>query len=179
MQNLKNTFHRSLWFFTMVGLLGFGCGQPTTDPTSPQKQNSGSEELSSQALQHALKEALLDEYKAKATYQKVINSFGSVKPFSNIVGAEVRHANAILGLYQKRQWTPPQNPWSIHSKSIPNFESLREACQAGVKGEIENAAIYERLLKLPLPEDIQKVFNQLKGASDDNHLQAFQQCAGD
>lgn len=44
----------------------------------------------------ALEEALLDEYKARATYNKVIEVFGLIRPFSNIVEAEGRHVQALL-----------------------------------------------------------------------------------
>ena len=33
----------------------------------------------------ALREALEDEYKAQATYRKVIEKFGGIRPFINIV----------------------------------------------------------------------------------------------
>lgn len=43
----------------------------------------------------ALAEALDDEYKARATYAKVIERFGPVRPFVNIIKAEERHAQAL------------------------------------------------------------------------------------
>jgi hypothetical protein len=46
----------------------------------------------------ALCEALDDEYKARATYRKVIEAFGPIRPFVNIVEAEDRHAKALLAL---------------------------------------------------------------------------------
>ena len=46
-------------------------------------------------------EALDDEYRARATYQKVIDTFGPVRPFVNIVEAEDRHAQALLSLFAR------------------------------------------------------------------------------
>lgn len=40
----------------------------------------------------AMAEALDDEYKAIATYESVLDAFGPVRPFANIVEAERRHA---------------------------------------------------------------------------------------
>ncbi|WP_447962675.1 hypothetical protein [Nitrospira sp. Ecomares 2.1] len=37
-------------------------------------------------------EALMDEYKARAFYRLVLNTFGEIRPFSNIVNAEETHA---------------------------------------------------------------------------------------
>ena len=39
-------------------------------------------------LEEVLEEALLDEYKARDTYRKIIDTFGAVRPFVNIVEAE-------------------------------------------------------------------------------------------
>ncbi len=49
----------------------------------------------------ALSETLDDEHKSRETYAQVIRDFGEVRPFINIVDAEARHANALLGLFQK------------------------------------------------------------------------------
>lgn len=52
--------------------------------------------MNDSVLVHILNEALLDEYKARDTYRKVIDSFGAVRPFVNIVEAEQRHIEALL-----------------------------------------------------------------------------------
>lgn len=49
----------------------------------------------------ALRDALDDEYKARATYQSVIDKFGPVRPFVNIIEAEERHASALLRLFER------------------------------------------------------------------------------
>jgi len=48
-----------------------------------------------------------DEYKARATYRRVIETFGSVQPFSNIVESEGRHISALLSLFERYDLTPP------------------------------------------------------------------------
>ncbi|TNE51891.1 MAG: DUF2202 domain-containing protein [Deltaproteobacteria bacterium] len=145
--------------------------QQRTQPTQSSPQNAEP----SSTIQDALKEALFDEYKARAVYEKVLTTFGNVRPFSNIVGAEENHANALLNLYKQYGLTPPANPWN--ATNVPVYSSVQEACKAGVQAEIDNAAIYDRLLKLGLPQDIQNVFTNLRDASEDNHLAAFQRCA--
>jgi H+-transporting ATPase len=49
----------------------------------------------------ALSEALDDEYRARATYSKVIEHFGPVRPFVNIVQAEDRHIAALLRQFER------------------------------------------------------------------------------
>lgn len=121
----------------------------------------------------ALREALDDEYRARATYQKVIEAFGPVRPFVNIVEAEDRHAQALLALFAQFGVEPPPDKWA-GQVDVP--ASLLEACQAGVEAEIENEAMYERLLRQTEHPDVLAVMRRLQEASQERHLPAFQRC---
>ena len=125
-------------------------------------------------VSNVLFEAIHDEYKARAMYRQVIRTFGEIRPFINIVDAESRHIEALLPLFDKYNVVVPEDDWDSR---IQTPQSILEACQAGVKAEIENAEMYERLLKLigGYP-DIQHVLKQLQRASTENHLPAFQRC---
>jgi hypothetical protein len=121
----------------------------------------------------ALHEALDDEYRAWATYDQVIADFGEVRPFSNIREAEARHIEALRVLFWRYGVAVPANPWL---GKVTRYASLREACEAGVAAEIENAALYERLLASTRRADILTVFRNLREASQERHLPAFQRC---
>ncbi len=126
-------------------------------------------------LANALVEALNDEYKARATYQYVINTFGPVRPFVNIVEAESRHIEALVYLFHKYKIPVPQDTWE---QRIDKPESIEAACKAGVAAEIENAEMYDRLLQATADyPDIQRVMKNLQRASAENHLPAFQRCS--
>jgi hypothetical protein len=122
----------------------------------------------------ALDKAIQDEYKARATYKGVIEKFGSVKPFSNILQAEEQHISALAGLYDKYGMEVPKDEWK--NKTI-EYDTLEDACQAGVQAEIENAALYDELMESTDKQDILAVFQNLQKASRDNHLPAFQKCS--
>lgn len=122
----------------------------------------------------ALGEALDDEYKAVATYEQVIADFGEVRPFTNIVESERRHIEALCTCYRRYSVPIPENPWLGRA---PRFDSINEACKAGVDGEIENAAMYDRLLDTTARADLIEVFGNLRRASQENHLEAFRRCA--
>ena len=94
----------------------------------------------------ALEDALEDEYKAHTTYAQVIQDLGAVLPFLNIVDAETRHVSALLSLFEKCGIAAPPNRWP---GKVPRFPSVEEACAAAVQGEINNVALYDRVLKLP------------------------------
>jgi hypothetical protein len=122
----------------------------------------------------ALEEALDDEYRAWATYNQVIHDFGKVRPFTNILGAEERHIDALHLLFARYGLPVPNNSWL---EKIPHYAGIKEACEAGIAAEIANGALYERLLEATRREDIRRVFRNLRDASQRRHLPAFQRCA--
>lgn len=122
----------------------------------------------------ALLETLDDEYKSRETYAQVLHDFGDVRPFINIVEAEGRHVNALLGVFERYGVTPPANRWA--GGKAPRFASFHEACVESVKGEIDNVAIYDRALQSTRRADILSVYDALRSASQDRHLPAFRRC---
>lgn len=121
-----------------------------------------------------LKQALDDEYKSWTTYDQVIKDFGEVRPFINIRDAEARHIQALLNLFEHYGISPILNRWI---GITPKFISLKEACKASVKEEIENVALYDRLLSATSKQNILTVYNTLRTASQERHLPAFERCA--
>jgi hypothetical protein len=120
-----------------------------------------------------LSAALDDEYLARATYAQVIADFGDVRPFSNIVEAEGRHIEALVGLFERYGVPVPPDPWPGR---VPRYGSLDDACIAGVAAEIENGELYERLLAGTGRSDILAVYRNLQEASQQRHLPAFRRC---
>lgn len=119
----------------------------------------------------ALLEALDDEHRAWATYRQVLQDFGEVQPFANIVEAETRHIAALEALCVKYGVTIPANAWPGR---VPRYASVRAACEAGVDAEVANAALYDKLLDSTTRPDLATVFRNLQSASQDRHLPAFQ-----
>lgn len=122
----------------------------------------------------ALSLAINDEYKARAIYKKVIEKFGEVNPFSNIINAENNHISELKKLYNKYELDIPADEWY---DKVPEFDSVAEACLAGVDAEIENAALYDELFSKVDNQDIIMVFTSLRDASENNHLPAFERCS--
>jgi rubrerythrin len=118
-------------------------------------------------------EALNDEYKARAFYRLVIKTFGPVRPFVNIVEAEDTHASALERLCARYGIPLPADEWD---RTLRSPASVLEACRAGVEGEIENIAMYDRFLKETKIPDIRALFLRLQARSRDAHLPAFQRC---
>jgi len=130
--------------------------------------------LSNQAKE-ALVEAINDEYKAHALYEKTIEKFGFVKPFSMIIRAEEQHISSLKSLFDKYGLEIPNDDWA---SKVSVEGTLQQECQAGVEAEIANAKLYKDKL-LPMVseyEDIQLVFTNLMNASQEKHLVAFERC---
>lgn len=133
-----------------------------------------------QSVQSALYAALDDEYHAQAFYAEVMNKFGEVRPFSNIIRAEQQHAASLATLLQSYGLDVPANPYPTGAKPLePVPASLQEACSIGITAEIANVALYDEQL-LPTVSgysDVSFVMQRLRDASADKHLPAFQRCA--
>ncbi len=142
---------------------GFGHGQG---------QGANVEPLSEAEIE-ALNLALDDEYKALATYQAVIEKFGQVEPFVDIAQSEQRHIDALAKQYEKYGIPVPENPWP---SNVPEFDSVAEACQAGIEAENVNAELYERLFEMTDNRALLNVFTNLSRASQESHLPAFEDC---
>lgn len=124
-------------------------------------------------LAEVLNEALADEYKARATYRAIIDRYGPVRPFVNIVEAEQTHIDALLPLFARYGIPVPAEP---DPARIRMPDSLLDACRQGVEAEMENDAMYDRLLAATERSDVRMVLERLQAASRDNHLPAFRRC---
>ncbi len=125
-------------------------------------------------LKEILDTALDDERRARATYLAVIDAFGEVRPVVNIVDSEERHIDALLRLYERYGVEVPSDAWAGR---IQAPESLAAACEAGVRGEIENAALYEPMIESEMRAgrlDVADTLRNLMLASQENHLPAFE-----
>jgi rubrerythrin len=124
-------------------------------------------------LADVLREALIDEHKAVASYQKVIDAFGPVRPFVNIIEAEQTHVNALLPLFERYGVPLPEDTWTTQLRAPA---SVLEACRIAVEAEKANVAMYERLLSATEAPDVRVVLLRLQEASRDRHLPAFERC---
>lgn len=125
-------------------------------------------------LNQVIRIAIYDEFHAYETYAKVIESFGEVAPFSNILLSEQRHFMALTNIASKYGVPLPINNWA-DKITIPS--SLLECCEVGVAAEIDNIAMYDDLIQYATEyPDLLDVLFRLQAASYNNHLPAFRSC---
>ncbi len=173
----------------VVMLVLVGCGQQSECPDSQQagggvpvadtpadgeapEEYGARAALASEAeptLERMLTWAIQDEYLAEAEYLDVLARHGDVMPFSNIVHAERRHIEAIESLFDSCATPVPPNH---ASKFVVPTQSVAEAVEACIEGEVLNIGMYDLFLGRELPANVRDVFENLKAASQ-QHLEAF------
>lgn len=121
-------------------------------------------------LEEMLQYALEDERMAQAEYEAIMEAFDVTRPFSNIEKAEVKHEEAVIGLYETRGLEVPEFDATDYVV-IP--DSLEAIFEIGVQAEINNIAMYEKFLQQDLDDDVRLVFEALRDGSI-NHLAAFE-----
>jgi hypothetical protein len=119
--------------------------------------------------------AAQDEYLARGEYVAIMNKFGVMRPFSNIMRAEENHLAWLKDAFAAFKLSFPVDGSGAY---IQAPATLLDAYKAGVQAEIDNIAMYDRflstaLIQSPENKDLQVLFNNLKSASE-NHLRAFQ-----
>jgi hypothetical protein len=130
----------------------------------------------SDSARAAVDEALQDELRGEAMYARVLKDHGDMRPFSNVIRAEQRHAAFLEDLLKARGLAVPAHPAGAE---VPGYPSVKEACVAAVAFETQNVALYDRLLAAgPLPDDVKRAFDHNRVASLDHHKPAFERCAG-
>lgn len=147
---------------------------PSTAPSTVAPFDPDSAQITAAALGTMLTATLQDEYHAQTVYQGVLNDFGSIRPFVNIVSAEARHAQSISQLLTARGLDVPPSAWTV--ANVPHFTTVPAACAAAATAEVENVALYDRYLALDLPADVRTVFTNNRAASATAHLPAFNAC---
>ena len=114
------------------------------------------------------------EYAALASYQAVLDEYGDVEPYATIMAAEARHADALIRQLDRLGVIAPENPYL---GDIPAPADLQTAAVAWAEGEVLNVELYDQLIADAESDQVIKVFNNLRSASLDSLLPAFELAA--
>lgn len=127
------------------------------------------------ATADALRATLEDELTARAFYGAILAKHGNVQPFTNIMRAEERHAQAIRTLMERHQVAGD----SVTARALPEIPAtVPECAKLAAQLERDNIALYDRFIQATAEADIKAAFERLRAASLDNHLPAFERIAG-
>lgn len=114
------------------------------------------------------------EFAAAASYQAVLDKFGTVEPYATILQAELRHINALTRQLERFGVAVETNPY-LGLIEAPS--DLKTAAAAWAEGEIKNVALYDQLIVQTTNSKLVMVFNNLRKASQESHLPMFELAA--
>jgi len=129
----------------------------------------GAEGKTDLGVEQMLTYAIQDEYLARAEYELIIEEYGSIRPFTNIMAAEERHIEWVTESFDDYGYHLPKDTADMYV-ALP--KDLESSFETGVQAEIDNIAMYESFLQTDLPNDVRDLFERLQQASE-NHLRAF------
>ncbi|HAQ56493.1 MAG TPA: hypothetical protein DCR44_03730 [Acholeplasmatales bacterium] len=171
---MKKHIVKTLIVTGVIALIGFGAtltavnAEPVDFAVTPEVITELG--IDGYTLEEMLTAALQDEWLALAEYQAIIDTYGVIRPFTNIIAAEATHVALLLPLFEAYGIEVPENT-AAAQVVVP--DSITSALATGVAAEQANIAMYEVFLaQADLPEDVASVFSYLKTASV-NHLNAF------
>jgi len=121
-------------------------------------------------LHQILRIAVYDEYFAYEAYLKVLEQFGNIEPFAEIVKNEKNHYIFLIKLLEKYQVPVPVNDWAL---KITMPQTLLECAELGVASEINNIRLYDYLLEFAEDADVIDALYFLQAASYNFHLPQF------
>ena len=121
-------------------------------------------------VEEMLTYAIEDEYMAQGEYNAILDEYGAVNIYNNIVKAEKFHIEALTSFLVAKGLTVPVNDAETR---VVLPESLQKSYEIGIEAEINNIKMYEQFLKEDLSADVRYVFENLMKASK-NHLNAFE-----
>jgi hypothetical protein len=168
-----------------------GCSAPAMEETSPTPTESSEASEApveeSESTDPVIKEIMTDteivlaalmgpdgEYAAAASYLAVLDKYGSVEPYQTIYQAELRHIDALIRQLERLGELVPENPY-LGQITAP--DDLVAAAEAWAIGEVLNVELYDQLISRTESESLLKVLGNLRSASLDSHLPAFELAA--
>lgn len=117
--------------------------------------------------------AIQEEYSAMNTYLAIMEVLGDIQPFARIARSEQQHVNALIRVAERFGVEVPENAGEVADIEWTTFE---EACQLGVIFEQLDADLYDELLPNTTNPVLIRVYTNLRQASLNNHLPAFEAC---
>ena len=168
-----------------------GCSAPAMEESSPapteSSESSEAPEAESESSGPVIKDVMTDteivlaalmgpegEYAAAASYLAVLDKYGSVEPYQTIYQAELRHIDALIRQLERLGEEVPENPY-LGKITAP--DNLVSAAEAWAVGEVLNVELYDQLISKTQNANLLKVLGNLRIASLESHLPAFELAA--
>jgi hypothetical protein len=132
-------------------------------------------ELLPQGMTALLDSLVVDEYRAGARYQQVMQAFGSVSPFREMEPVQAARVEALMQIYRKYPAFPPPDPFE-GPQYMERYASLAGACEVAAEAETATADRYARALALNPPQAVQKILRYNRASTLAFEVAAASRC---
>lgn len=109
-----------------------------------------------QSVSAILDSLVVDEYRAAARYQQVMQAFGTVSPFREMHPVQGARVAALMQIYRQYPAITPPNPFE-GPQYMERYASLAGACEVAVEAETATAGRYARAVALNPPAAVQQI----------------------
>lgn len=148
--------------------------QANTSAASPTSAATTAPTAAPRPLQDVLKEALNEQYKARAGYQASATKFPDAAAFSAAATGATKSIEALTKLYAANNLTPPPD---IFAGRVPAAADVKKACTDAADTEKANATLYDKLAKETTNADLVKALQEIKKTAQETNTPAFEACA--
>jgi len=124
-------------------------------------------------LIEALRAAQRSVFKTCATYRMILQVFGPVPPFREMLLVEQRHRTVLTGMLRKLGAAAPIDDWETRA-AIP--VTLIDAGEDALETAMAHAALYERLYEQMRDPAARRIFRRMRNISRDIHQPALRRC---
>ena len=121
---------------------------------------------------NALDSALRSKFKTCALYRMVLQAFGPVQPFKDLLKIEEKYRLVLTGLARRYDRTLPVDEWEGQI-AIP--VSFVEACEEAIQLERENDRLYTALLDRMEEPALSRVITRMRNVSQISHQPSFKE----
>jgi hypothetical protein len=143
--------------------------ESTEETTTTIKAKMSDKEIVMEALMGPV-----GEYAAAASYQAVMDEYGSVEPYATIYKSELRHISSLTRQLQNLGEPIPANPYlgKMHLE-----KDLVAIAKSEAQIEIWNVEMYDELMTKTNNSNLLRLLGNLRRASLNSHLPTFELAA--
>jgi hypothetical protein len=126
--------------------------------------------MTSELVFEGMQSALRSKFKTCALYHMVLQAFGPVRPFKDLLKIEIKYRMVLAGLARRYAIPEPRDDWE-GQVAIP--VSFIEACEEAIDLERGNDELYAGVLGRMEDPALCRVLKQIRNVSQISHLPSF------
>ncbi len=128
--------------------------------------------MTNSSIFETLDATLRSKYRTCALYRMVLQAFGPVQPFKDLLKIEEKYRMILAGLARRYGHAMPVDEWE-GQVAIP--VSFVEACEEAIQLELENDRLYLARLDICEEPALRRVMMRIRNVSQMSHQPSFRE----